>query len=62
MATVTEGLSRTMAGLPEHLRKSLTWERGMELADHRTVTINTGQHRTCRLLRRPAEPTAARNE
>ncbi len=42
MATVTEGLSRTMARLPEQLRKSLTWDRGMELADHKTVTANTG--------------------
>jgi IS30 family transposase len=42
MATVTAGLSRTMARLPEQLRKSLTWDRGMELADHKTVTANTG--------------------
>ena len=42
MATVTQGLSRTMARLPEQLRKSLTWDRGMELADHKTVTANTG--------------------
>lgn len=42
MATVTAGLSRTMTRLPEQLRKSLTWDRGMELADHKTVTANTG--------------------
>ena len=42
MVTVTEGLSRTMTRLPDHLRKSLTWDRGMELADHQTVTANTG--------------------
>jgi IS30 family transposase len=42
MNTVTEGLSREMAKLPEHLRKSLTWDRGMELADHKTVAANTG--------------------
>lgn len=42
MSTVTDGLSRTMARLPEQLRKSLTWDRGMELADHKTVTANTG--------------------
>jgi IS30 family transposase len=42
MTTVTAGLSREMTRLPERLRKSLTWDRGMELADHKTVTITTG--------------------
>lgn len=42
MATVTAGLKRTMTRLPEHLRKSLTWDRGMELADHPNVTVDTG--------------------
>ena len=42
MNTVTEGLRRTMTRLPEHLRRSLTWDRGMELADHKNVTIDTG--------------------
>jgi IS30 family transposase len=42
MATVTAGLSREMTRLPEQLRKSLTWDRGMELADHKTVTVTTG--------------------
>lgn len=42
MGTVTAGLSRTMARLPEQVRKSLTRDRGMELADHNTVTANTG--------------------
>lgn len=42
MNTVTAGLSREMTKLPEHLLKSLTWDRGMELADHKTVSTNTG--------------------
>jgi len=42
MATVTKGLSRTMARLPEQVGKTLTWDRGMELADHKTVTAKTG--------------------
>ena len=59
MATVTEGLSRTMARLPEQLRKSLTWEprhgAGRAQDGH-------GQHGARRLLRRSSKPVAARNE
>ncbi|MCA1695417.1 MAG: IS30 family transposase [Actinobacteria bacterium] len=42
MTTVTAGLKRVMPRLPAELRKTLTWDRGMELADHRNVTIDTG--------------------
>lgn len=42
MHTVTAGLSREMLRLPEHVRRSLTWDRGMELANHQQVTANTG--------------------
>ncbi len=42
MPAVTDGLSREMAQLPEHVRRSLTWDRGMELAGHAAITVNTG--------------------
>ena len=42
MDAVSEGLSREMAKLPEAVRRTLTWDRGMELANHPEVTKNTG--------------------
>jgi hypothetical protein len=42
MGTLTEGLRRMMPPLPEQVRRSLTWDRGMELADHKNVTAQTG--------------------
>jgi transposase, IS30 family len=39
--TVREGLVATMATLPEHLRGSLTWDQGAEMASHRSFTIAT---------------------
>ena len=42
MNSVTEGLKREVTRLPEELRKSLTWDRGMELANHKQVSVDTG--------------------
>ena len=42
MHVVTEGLSRERGKLPEHVRRPLPWDRGMELANHHAVTANTG--------------------
>ncbi|MFE2432672.1 IS30 family transposase [Streptomyces sp. NPDC059373] len=40
--TVTARVSAKMLDLPARLRKSLTWDRGMELAAHKNVTAATG--------------------
>jgi transposase, IS30 family len=42
MATVARRLSVQMAQLPELVRRTLTWDRGMELAGHKDVTAATG--------------------
>ena len=39
--TVRDGLLTTIQTLPEHLRKSLTWDQGTELAQHREITLAT---------------------
>jgi IS30 family transposase len=39
--TVVTALSKQVKKLPDQLRKSLTWDRGVELADHKTFTMAT---------------------
>ncbi len=38
---VRDGLLETIATLPERLRKTLTWDQGTELAQHRQITLAT---------------------
>jgi transposase, IS30 family len=40
-SSVTSALSRQIVRLPEQLRSSLTWDRGMEMADHARFTVAT---------------------
>lgn len=42
MNSVTSGIIREMQKMPNKLLKSLTWDRGMELASHKQITIDTG--------------------
>lgn len=42
MVTVADALAAKMNQLPAELRRSLTWDRGMELASHHDVTEWTG--------------------
>ena len=40
-ATVVGALSKHVRKLPAQLRRSLTWDRGKEMADHKTFTVAT---------------------
>jgi transposase, IS30 family len=40
-ATVAKALARTIRRLPMHLRRSLTWDRGSEMAGHVEFTLAT---------------------
>lgn len=40
-ASVVDGLTRQVQQLPNQMRKSLTWDRGTELAQHKRFTMAT---------------------
>ena len=40
--SVVTALSQHVCTLPTVLRRSLTWDRGMELAQHKRLTVDTG--------------------
>ena len=40
-ASVVSALSQQVRKLPQKLRRSLTWDRGKEMADHKSFTIAT---------------------
>ena len=39
--SVTNALTRQIRQLPQQLRSSLTWDRGMEMAEHTRFTVAT---------------------
>lgn len=46
---VCEALKRSIASLPEGLRRSLTWDQGSEMAEHRRFAIDSGVEVSVRL-------------
>ncbi len=40
--SMKNALAETMGSLPEHLRRSLTWDRGKEMSQHTQFKIETG--------------------
>lgn len=41
-ASVAEAMLREMSALPEHLRRSITWDRGSELTQYRQIQLGLG--------------------
>jgi len=39
---VRDAIARTIATLPEELRRSLTWDQGAEMAQHARLTVDAG--------------------
>jgi IS30 family transposase len=39
---VIDALTAKVQELPDQLMKSLTWDRGLEMADHKRFTVDTG--------------------
>nr|WP_329203104.1 IS30 family transposase [Streptomyces sp. NBC_01435] len=39
---VTPHLTRSLLGIPPQLRRTLTWDRGREIAEHQAITVETG--------------------
>jgi hypothetical protein len=55
---VKDAIAATITTLPAQLRRSLTWNRGKEMAQHAQLKID----RRPGLLRRPPQPLAARHQ
>lgn len=39
---VRDAMAAAIVKLPDHLRRSITWDRGVEMIEHRQFTVDTG--------------------
>jgi IS30 family transposase len=44
---VKDALADTSRALPDHLRRSVTWDRGTEIGEHVRFTLDTGGQVSC---------------
>ncbi len=58
-AAVRDAIADTITTLPEQLRRSLTWDQGIEMAQHVQLRLDTGLQI---LLLRSTQPVAARHQ
>ena len=58
-ATVIDALTKHVRKLPQQLRRSLTWDRGKEMADHKSFTVATNVQVYFTLLARLPEQDRA---
>ncbi|MEV8529425.1 IS30 family transposase [Streptomyces sp. NPDC052000] len=56
---VTPHLTRSPLSIPSQLRRTLTWDRGREIAEHQAITAETGMPITGLTLRNPCPPSSA---
>ncbi len=59
-ATVVAALSQHVRGLPASLRRSLTWDRGLEMAQHKNFTVATNVKFTSAIRRAPGSAAATK--
>ena len=57
--SVNTAVTNAFADLPPHMKRTLTWDQGVEMAKHQELTTTSG---VPDLLRRTLQPLAARRE